>query len=474
MVGRLIRCTQGHVFDAASHNACPVCGEQWETQPAPPKPPSPDPRPVISPKLLASLIAALAIVVVGATALKLLPSGVPSGQNVSADLRDKNTTAEPVVREAVSPSSNSGPAPAASRRQEAGLGISVPSSANPDSRSGNASAGGSPSSTPAPSVSKDAFLDFRVDPQDTYKRSEKGKPLDDSGLPALDYPDAKILRLQGRLQLSDLLIDTLVQFSATDSMKAKPAPRAVAILTKLSERKIVAASVELANAYFGGRGVAQNDAIALSYLRSAAEAGVGSARLTLARILSEGRIVLPDSARARELATLAARDGIAGAGPFARELGLDPSTFGPIGPELNKMATEGDKRVVALASSFIKDKLASGYMALSLYGAKFSADPDLKRDVPDLARKAATLGISNGLQILAFLYRDGALVSQNNYEAYLWYSLAHRFCGTPAWCRDEEKTIALLVKPIDRREIDNLTAAISQFVTPESDVTKSR
>lgn len=439
----------------------------------PPTPPSPDPKPVIWPKLLAGLIAALAVVVVGAAALRFLPSGVPSGQNVSADLRDKNTTAEPAAREAVSSSSN-GPAPAGSRRQEVGPGISVPSSTNPDSRSSNASAGGSPSSTPAPSLSTDALLDFRVDPQDTYKRSENGKPLNDSGLPAIDYPDAKLLQLKGRLQLSDLLIDTLVQFSATDSMKARPTPRAVAILTKLSERKIAAASVELANAYFGGRGVAQNDAVALGYLRSAAEAGVGSARLTLARILSEGRIVLPDSARARELARLAARDGIAGAGPLARELGLDPSTFGPVGPELNKMATEGDKRVVALANSFIGDKLASGYMALSLYGAKFSADPNLKREVPDLARKAATLGSSNGLQILAFLYRDGALVSQNHYEAYLWYSLAHRFCGTPAWCRDEEKTIALFAKPIDRREIDNLTAAISQFVMPESDVTKSR
>ena len=194
--------------------------------------------------------------------------------------------------------------------------------------------------------------------------------------------------------------------------------------------------------------------------------------MKLAQILDEGRLVLPDHRTARELVTLAAREGTGGASTVAQQMGIDVSALGPTGPELTDMALQGNEKAVAIANAFIADHLASGYLALAWYGAKYSKDADLRRKVPEYARRAASLGISNGMNILANLYRDDALVDKNITEAYLWITLAHRFCGEPEWCAAEDKLIAKLARNVDMKSVDQLRSAISQTVSPPSDITK--
>lgn len=456
--GKFARCSQGHVFDVTNLTACPICGETLsqrkqfsELQPSPLKPSSP---------FLWGGMAVLAVAALAAFVVWLKPAP-PNGETPVSQSGAETPSPPPSM-----PTRSTGePAPLPAKpatdvktqAQSNGAAVAMPPAASPVA------------AVPAPSAKRASEALPDVQPQ--LPKSAAVQPAA-TLLPAIDYPDAAVTNLQTALRLSDFLIDMLSEFAAADTMSSNPGPDAVAILTKLSDKGLPVAKFDLANIYFTGQVVGRDDGQGLRYLREAADAGVGPARMKLAKILVEGQLVLQDRAAARELVILATREGINGASVVAGQMGIDPSTLGPIGPELTDMALQGNDKVVELANAFIADRLASGYLALAWYGARFSKDTILRRGVPEFARKAASLGVSNGMNVLANLYRDDVLVPRNDTEAYLWITLAHRFCNQPDWCAAEEKLIAKLGKNVDMAQVESLRSAISQIMSPASDITK--
>jgi TPR repeat protein len=479
MTGRLTRCSQGHVFRAADLTACPVCGEELSPQAPSPSPlPPPSPSPLAAPSLL--IWSSVAAIAAGAVLFfAFWPMSAPRKENAPA-AQPTQEAVKPPQESATAPNSQNAPSAAPSDGvpplptsksaaeappvDTAGHAQQSPPSAQP------AAEPSAPSSTPAPPAQTPTAQSIPdVTPQ--LPKSPTVAPAN-TLLPNVVYPNDAVAKLQSALHLSDFLIDMLGEFAAADAMSTAPTPEAVAVLTKLADNGLGVAKFDLANVYFAGPIVGKDDGQGLLYLRQAADMGVGPARIKLAQILEEGQLVQQDHSTARELVTLAAREGTGGASTVAQQTGIDVSALGPTGPELTDMALQGNEKSVAIANEFIADHLASGYLALAWYGAKYSKDADLRRKVPEYARKAASLGISNGMNILANLYRDDALVDKNLTEAYLWITLAHRFCGQPDWCAAEEKLIAKLGKTIDKAQVEALRTAISQVVSPASDETK--
>lgn len=468
MSGRLTRCSQGHVFRAGDLTACPVCGEELSQQPPSPSP-TPLPRP--SPPAVPSSLIWSSIGAIAAGAVLFFafwPMSAPRKESAPAT-QPAQVAVKPPQESATTPNSPNEPAastpdavpplPASKSSAEAPQPSAQPVAQPPAQSSAPASPARTPAAQSVPDVTPQLPKSPAVAPANTL-------------LPKIDYPGDAVAKLQGALHLSDFLIDMLGEFAAADAMSTAPTPAAVAVLTKLADGGLGVAKFDLANVYFAGPIVGKDDGQGLLYLRQAADMGVGPARMKLAQILEEGQLVLQDHRTARELVTLAAREGTGGASTVAQQMGIDVSALGPTGPELTDMALQGNEKAVAIANEFIADHLASGYLALTWYGAKYSKDADLRRKVPEYARIAASLGISNGMNILANLYRDDALVDKNLTEAYLWITLAHRFCGQPEWCGAEEKLIAKLGKTIDKAQVEALKAAISQVVSPASDETK--
>lgn len=466
MTGRLTRCSQGHVFAVTDVAVCPVCGEELLSQEQFSKP-QPNPR-IPSSALIWCGSAAIAVVI-GLT-FAFWPK--------SAALKEDPPPAQsaPETAKPEQGSANASPLPkgAPSNSTEAALPLapfSKSAAQNPPKDTTEATPSSSAQSpalvAPSPKTAPQPLPEVTPQlPKSTFVQPAATQ------LPTVDYPGDAVAKLQSTLGLSAFLIDMLGEFAAADAMSTAPTPEAVAVMTKLSEKGLPVAQFDLANIYYTGQVVGQDDGQALRYLREAADAGVGPARMKFAQILEEGRLALQDRRTARELVTLATREGISGASVVARQMGIDPSTLGPTGPELTDMALQGNEKTIPIANAFISDRLASGYIALAWYGAKFSKDPNLRRDVPEFARNAVGLGVSNGMNVLANLYRDDVLVGRNDTEAYLWITLAHRFCNRPEWCAAEEKLIAKLAKKVDMMQVDALKSAISQIVSPPSDITK--
>ncbi|RUP00336.1 hypothetical protein [Hyphomicrobium sp.] len=475
MTGRLTRCSQGHVFQAAGLTACPVCGEELSSQAPIPSPDPAPPPPAVSPSFIWSGVAAITAGAVlifafwpmssprkeSAQATQPPQEAVKSTQDTAITLNPPKEVAA-ATHDALPPDAPPNVAAEAPPVDTSGK-VSPPSSVQPPVKpSAQASAPAAPVTTPSPPV-------LEVTPQPP--KSPVVAPANRL-LPNIDYPGEAVAKLQNTLHLSDFLIDMLGEFAAADAMSTSPTPAAVAVLTKLADKGIGVAKFDLANVYFAGPVVGKDDGQALMYLRQAADMGVGPARMKLAQILEEGQLVLQDHRTARELVTLAAREGTGGASTVAQQMDVDIQSLGPTGPELTDMALQGNEKAVAIANEFIANHLASGYLALAWYGAKYGKDADLRRKVPEFARKAASLGISNGMNILANLYRDDVLVDKNTTEAYLWITLAHRFCGEPDWCAAEAKLIAKLGKTVDTAQVEALRAAISNVVSPPSDETR--
>lgn len=471
MSGRLTRCSQGHVFRAADLTACPVCGEELF-----PQAPSPSPTPLPSPPAVPSSLIWSSVGAMAAGAVLFFafwPMSAP---------RKENPPATQPAQEAAKPPQESPTTPNSPKKPAASTPDAVP--LNPTSKSSAAAppadtAGHTtpPSAQPAaqsPAPAPPAQTPAAQSVPDVTPQLPKNPSAAPPSLllPKVEFPGDAVVKLQRALRLSDFLIDMLGEFAAADAMSTEPTHAAIEVLTKLADQGLGVAKFDLANVYFAGPIVGKDDGQALLYLRQASDMGVGPARMKLAQLLEEGQLVLQDRRTARELVTLAAREGTGGASTVAQQMGIDVSALGPTGPELTDMALQGNEKTVAIANEFVADHLASGYLALAWYGAKYGKDADLRRKVPEYARRAASLGISNGMNILANLYRDDALVDKNITEAYLWITLAHRFCGEPEWCAAEEKLIAKLARNVDLKSVDQLRSTISQTVSPPSDITK--
>lgn len=475
MSEHLIRCRQGHIYDAGAHATCPTCGEgaeDAESQAATDgltggggsfgaKGWSTSAKPLAAGAVGAAVIVA-ALLVWTMAGKQPAPLPVPTPAHEPAPIEKEKSA----LRETEKPGTEAKPDITRTNEVSSGRAAAqtdATTAADRSSDRGTASAGQNPSidasrdakSANGRSTSAAASIKEGPFPGQVPKATDAAL----EALPAVTFPTPSMIQAQKALGISDQVLDAHAAFTLGDSLAKAPSRELAARLRRLADRGSVYAKVLLADAFLEGRGVERNDGLGMRYLREAADEGQGLARLNLAKIYLQGRLVMADREKALSLASLATREGVSGAAVVVRELGVDPASLGPIGPELNRLAMAGDPRVVGLANAFIKDKIGSGYLALSWYAAQHSKDPTLRREAAGLASKAANLLISNAFQVLDLLYEDGKLVKRNPAEAYLWLKLANKFCGQSTnLCGDQERRLQKLLGEIDGKALASVFA----------------
>ena len=291
----------------------------------------------------------------------------------------------------------------------------------------------------------------RLNPQDAISKSGAS---DARPLPQPKYPFAE---LRSALNVSEAALDSTVFGFLRERVRENPDGDIVALLDGLSKRGLALASAELANLYLNGRGrVAADHGMGLDYLRRAVDQGNPNARMVLARIYNEGKLLPANGAEAESLLAAAGREAVPDALTVLRNAKIDPRQLGPSGPDLLAMAARGDAGVQPAAEKFIADGLMSGYAALAWYGAKYATDPELKNKVPSFAEKAAKAGLTAGFQTLAYIHAEGKLVKRNIPEAILWRNISVKQCPNKDVCATETAELAALKKMLSKDQIDRI------------------
>ena len=446
MSAQMARCRQGHIFDASGLTACPTCGEPLAeaTSAAGNAASQPGPEPVPRRNITLPLIGALCIAVALAAGFAFWPRG---SETTTAELHRNDradsgasqlSTAKASEDARVKPLvSNDKPRQA----NEGDAGVSRPAQQQAVQEQ----------SPPPPRPALKESEIARQDPADAVARPG---PSDTKPLP---QPQDVLAALRSALNVSEAALDMTVFGFLRERIRENPDGDLVALLDRLSKRGLAPASAELANLYLNGRGrVAANPGLGLDYLRKAVDQGNPNARMVLARIYNEGKLLPADRAEADALLAAAAREAVPDALTVLRNARIDPRQFGPSGPDLLAMAARGDAGVRQAADKFIADGLISGYAALAWYGAKHATDAELKGKVAIFAERAARAGLTAGFQTLAYIYAEGTLVKRNIPEAILWRSVSVKQCPNKDVCSTETAELAALKRMLSKDQIERI------------------
>lgn len=460
MSQRLVRCREGHVYDADAATACPVCGDASTRSNADVAQPD---LPTVSAK------PPYAVVAIGSVAVMSLIAGaiwLRAGPETARSKIEGYVTAEP---HRASQSEQSKPVPPAiantaeapGRQADATLpgGASASTESTPPAARQLAVAEKpAEAARPAPptNIGGPVVVDRELE---AAGAAVKSGPL---GQPAVyeKYPPDRLARIQQELALSDLVVDAAVTAAATRAIKQSSSREKIALLEALAARGSTSAMVAVANAYFGNAGVPADVERGIRYIEDAAEAGFGPARLTLARMLLAGEIVKPDKPRAILLLIAATRGSTEGAGPLLSGLGIDPDKLGTTSRQVMSWAVEGDRRTVEAARELMTAKISGGSFALAFFGALRSQDPKLKKDVLALARDSVKLGEVGGFHLLSVLSEDGKLAPKNPTEALIWSNLYRQLCPQ---CTARPERIADLERRADKARLADFNREVESL-----------
>lgn len=444
MSAQMARCRQGHIFDANGLSACPVCGEPIAGAGGDQGIPQPAPAPIRISRIRILLISSLCLVAVLGAAVAFWPRGSEIKTN-APDRKDEASTRAGQSQTAPSQKTTKADAPGQDNqpRQADQVGPSVTQRAQEQAVQ--------ETSPPPP---RPALKDSEIARQDPTDAAARPAPDDTKPLPQSRdvYTDVRTA-----LDVSEAALDATVFGILRERIRENPDGASVALLDRLSKRGLAPASAELANLYLNGRGrVTANHGLGLDYLRAAVDQGNPNARMVLARIYNEGKLLPANRVEADGLLVAAAREAVPDALSVLRNAKIDPRQFAPSGPDLLAMAARGDAGVQQAADKFIADGLMSGYAALAWYGARHATDSELKSKVPTYAERAAKAGLTAGFQTLAYIYTEGKLVKRNIPEAILWRSISVKQCPNKDVCATETAELAALKKMLSKDQIDRI------------------
>lgn len=411
MSSRMVRCRQGHVFDAIAHAACPACQEatasvsneaaSGSTNSAAGSGAAPPPSPPSHMLLIGAGVAVLALILL----------------IVAWSVNRSTPTPPPITHDEKKTDQKTAEDDSRSSKGDHGLEYKTPIEFSPGSSAATEDKGN--------------------------RQASKNKPA--ANLPAPDYKE--IAKLLG---VSELVVDLTAYFALKKQAGTQPTPQIIAAYDGLSKRGIGPATLELANDYLNGRGVAQSDGTAIQYFKTAAEQGQSVARFVLAKFYQEGLLITSDQEQANMLLALAIREGVPPALEVARNNKIDPARVGMSSRELFEMAARGNPKVVDAANGFIKDGLASGYAALAFYAVEHSKDERLRQKAPEFAANAAKAGLDAGFSSWVLIYASSAIVPANDIEAAMWAALSLQVCGAPVTCGPAKNRLAALKEKLDR------------------------
>lgn len=461
MSSRLVRCREGHVYDAATATACPVCGAPIATPPpgdsdrgtgatedsrAKPQPPY---------ALLALVVVTACAVLAGMIWLRQAPAKPPSASDTGGEAH------KPPVALQSKPEPGRIAAPADAPDVKEALSTPKP----PDSAAASTSQPKPASDQQATATAKPTDMGGPIvfDPKlEAAGAQEKPGPLGKPRPSQDSYPPQALARIQKQLGLSDLVVDAAVMASAAVTMKQAPTRQKAALIEALAARGSASAMVTLSNAYFNRSGIRPDMERGMRHLEVAAAAGFGPARLSLARILLSGEIVERDEPRAILLLIAATRGSVEGAAAMLSSLGINPETLGVTSRQVIKWAVEGDRRTVDAARELMTAKIAGGSFALAYFGAMRSRDANLKKEVLALAKDAVQLSEVGAFHLMSVINEEGKLVPTNLNEALIWADLYHRLCPQ---CTARPQRLAELERRSDKERLAEFEREIERLAT---------
>lgn len=408
MSERLIRCRQGHFFDAAAL-ACPICGATaLETNSGNNGTSTGgggiyDPSPSTSRLLLLGGGAALALVVAAGAWSFFKPHPKPVPIVIDDKTKAKGET-----------------------KTDGGSSTS--------------------DTTPKPTDATDVQTK-PPEPANTLKAPSTEPTVSTPNAPsgaAINFKE-----ISGLLGVSDLVVDMTAFFALKAKGGKQPSPAIISALDGLSKRGIGPASAELGIDYLYGIGVPQNDGTAIAYLRTGAEQRQPAARFMLGQIYLDGKLITADPAKGSELLTLAAREGFQPAVDLAQKSKIDSSRFGMTASQLIQMAVSGNRQTVDAANRLINEGLAAGYAALAYYAVMYSKDETLLKQAATLAANGARAGLDTGFGALAAIYANPKIATPNLTETAMWLALSARVCNVQAACAPTEANLAALKKKLE-------------------------
>ena len=436
MAPKLVRCIEGHVFDAGQHAACPVCGapapQQPVSQPASKpasaggtpsdgtdfggKPTQSSPLLQVSPRLVGGGAAALALLIFAG--YWTLP-------------RDNEPAASPPVvqKDEGPPKSATSPEPPAKQKSQ-------PAAENTDAAQHKKI-----------HINPDAIRhdDTATPPSAPPSGQEAGPTEPPSAPPAVQpqqapanttettvtYPPAQIRKIQADLKLSATVVN-IAQFKKYwTSFAAKPDNSDVTMLEAITlSGGIPQGAFTLFEAYSRGLGVDKDNDAALKFLRMAADQHNTIALTTLATLNQFGRQGVPQNTdAAREFYREAARQGSDEALEKFTALGGDPKSIKPTSPDLINMAWKQDRSVMEPAMKAAEEKVLGADCALAIY----SIQTNNKKATPELIQvleQEARLGVGDASVYLAQIYEGGfGIRRQSSRSAGLvWHHLRGPYC----------------------------------------------
>jgi TPR repeat protein len=386
---RMIRCINGHVFDAATHAACPICG--WTEAGAAittvsntskgltgglgANPVPPDPNRNL--KLIGGGASAfLAIIVVAYLAFK--PAPVPDPINDDP----KKTVEKTPEKTAEKPS--------------------------------------------------DQTLEKKPDPQASAKLNSSDQQKS-NGLPRFDTLEPLTQDAQsaaaGTLGLSPFTTQMALLTRATRLASVQPAQiQSKRLLIPFIKENQPLALAEAGSSSYFGYAVEVNDQLALDYLTRGADQGSVWARAVLAQMLFVGRGKPRDDDAARKLLLLAARADSVSSPQILRALASVNLKLDGQGPNSYDMKQAMDASNWGLASKLAQEladvQIAQGYYVLGLLNWEGDGIPKDTTAAIDWWKKATALGYSNASYSLSVAARTPPSGSGNLLEAMVWLEIA--------------------------------------------------
>lgn len=428
--GRLVRCSQGHVFDAASA-ACPFCGEARAKPPeassqsgaATPAPPStlrtdpmviPLPFP-LRPRTLIIAASTAFLLAVGGLAFLLMPAAKNDDDNGREGLRGRaEQNSQPDQKPAAEARPDQAPVQQAAENKP-------PPARVDDTKAQIATDASTPQA--APRNNPDAIDRTRSDshgqPEKQASLDQGQKPPGQPSQPFIDFRDPIALAFEEKYALSPLareLLATSRGYYAYD--------RKEFWLAKAWFASDAAKNNPAANYWYGvmlqrGEGVQQDVAEGLRRITAAAQAGLYTAQWRLANIYLKGDVpgVAADPEKGKSWLMLAGKEERGEALKMLAELGVSHSDYEPTLIDLDRALGRSYDDAYKVASKLLEQKTTSGFLWVgnfTSFGNGVPADPVRGRE---LMMVAARLYAPAALINFANWSADGVRTSKNPVEA---------------------------------------------------------
>ena len=442
--GRLLRCSQGHFFDASSA-ACPICGEVPAAQAETPSPGDGDSAsPSLGPgtqkrapsqlniKAITMTAAALLVLAAGAILFRMSPSNV--GDCGRPGCANERQMQEAIKRDEAKPD--------AGRDRIAGQ--SDKKAVVPDNLTSENVAQpkqGAPAQTVVPPVARKPVADAsgntnQPGQQQAALEQAPGRPS--SGQQpgsAIDFRDPIALAFEEKYALSPLARELLATSRGYYAYDRKEFWLAKAWFT--SE---IAKSNPAANYWYGvmlqqGDGVQQDAAEGLRRMTVAAEAGLYTAQLRLANIYLKGDYpgVSADPEKGKAWLMRAGKEERGEALKLLAELGIPHSDYAPTVIDLDRALGRSYGDAYQVAVKLLEQKTTAGFLWVGNFTSFGSGVPaDLARG-RELMIVAGRLYSPPALVNLANWSADGVRTSKNPVEAAALIYLARENAIFPEW-----------------------------------------